>query len=466
MALLPWMVRQRNNQIMNHRLIILLTPGKVIIYHIATNDAQAFDLGRPLRCLSLEPMYASRSTRQFVSGGMAGNLTLHEKGWLGPKDVVLHSGEGPIWSTQWRRNYIAWANDGGVRIYDTHTSTRIASIPRPENSPRADLYPCYLLWQHDNRLVIGWADFIRTVDIRDRKYQQDLIRKQEEEKELLKASSDSIKSGKSGKSTIPSMANPLAGMGSYMPAIPTIGSPAIKPTYAEVTNVLKLDCMISGIVPFVALDEFSVAPSSATQGSHSHVDTTAYIIFSYITEDGADEESFQSLAKPSHPPELRIIDVESGEELSSDILGVSQFERYQCRDYRIVGSYSAKSPQASYFATSPTDLIEVKKRDVGDHIAWLCERKRYEEALRVAEKEGLKGISSGKLGDRNGFSVKEIGYKYLEYLFAEGEYATAARNMSKTLGQDAKAWEDWIFRYVQQGQIEVCVMIPIRPVTY
>lgn len=387
---------------------------------------------------------------------MAGNLTLHEKGWLGPKDVVLHSGEGPIWSAQWRRNYIAWANDSGVRIYDTHTSTRIASIPRPGASPRADLYPCYLLWQHDTRLVIGWADFIRTVDIRDRKYQQDLIRKQQEEKELFKASSDSIKSEKSGKSGLPSMGNPLAGMGSYIPAIGS-SSPAIQPTYAEVTNVLKLDCMISGIVPFVALDEFSVAPSSsvAAQGSHSHSDTTAYIIFSYIKEEDADEESFQSLAKPSHPPELRIIDVESGEELSSDILGISQFERYQCRDYRIVGSYSAKSPQASYFATSPTDLIEVKKRDVWDHIAWLCERKRYEEALRVAEKEGLKGITGVKSSDRNGFSVKEIGNKYLEYLFAEGEYAAAARNMSKTLGQDAKAWEDWIFRYVQQGQIEV-----------
>lgn len=395
---------------------------------------------------------------------MAGNLTLHEKGWLGPKDVVLHSGEGPIWSTQWRRNYIAWANDSGVRIYDTHTSTRIASIPRPENSPRADLYPCYLLWQTDTRLVVGWADFIRTVDIRDRKWQQDRFRKQQEEKEkeLLKASSDSVKSGKSGKSGLPAMGNPLAGMGSYMPTIGTGSSPAYQPTYAEVTNVLKLDCMIAGIVPFVALDEFSVASSSAgsiAQVQQSHANTSAYIVFSYITEEDADGESYQTFAKPSHPPELRIIDVESGEELSSDILGISQFEKYQCRDYRIVASYSSSSPLASYFATSPTDLIEVKKRDVWDHIAWLCERKRYEEALRVAEKEGLKGVITKNGADRNGFSVQEIGRKYLEYLFTEGEYAAAARNMSKTLGQDSKAWEDWIFRYVQQGQIEVSLWL-------
>lgn len=393
---------------------------------------------------------------------MAGNLTLHEKGWLGPKDVVLHSGEGPIWSAQWRRNYIAWANDGGVCIYDTHTSTRIASIPRPENSPRADLYPCYLLWQHDSRLVIGWADFVRTVDIRDRKYQQEMIRKQQEEKELLKASGDSVKSGKSG---VPGIANPLAGMGSYIPAIGS-GSPAIHATYAEVTNVLKLDCMISGIVPFVALDEFSVAPSSgAAPSARTHSDTTAYILFSYITDEDADEESFQSFAKPSQPPELRIIDVESGEELSSDILGISQFERYQCRDYRLVGSYSSRTPVASYFATSPTDLIEVRKRDVWDHIAWLCEHKRYEEALRVAEKEGLKGVSAMNGGGRDGFSVQEIGRKYLEHLFEDGEYAAAARNMSTILGQDTKAWEDWIFRYVQQGQIEVSWRIQVEPNT-
>jgi len=42
---------------------------------------------------------------------MAGNLVMREKGWLGHKEIVLHSGEGPIWQVRWRDRLIAWAND-------------------------------------------------------------------------------------------------------------------------------------------------------------------------------------------------------------------------------------------------------------------------------------------------------------------------------------------------------------------
>lgn len=64
-----------------------------------------------MRCVALEPNFSKRSTRQFVSGGMAGSLILSEKGWLGHKETVLYSGEGPIWTTEWRGTLIAWASD-------------------------------------------------------------------------------------------------------------------------------------------------------------------------------------------------------------------------------------------------------------------------------------------------------------------------------------------------------------------
>ena len=79
------------------------------------SENNVFDLRRPMRCVALEPNFGKRSTRQFVSGGMAGTLVLHEKGWLGYKEVTLHSGEGPIWAVEWRGTFIAWANDA-VRL--------------------------------------------------------------------------------------------------------------------------------------------------------------------------------------------------------------------------------------------------------------------------------------------------------------------------------------------------------------
>lgn len=70
-----------------------------------------------MRSVTLEPNFGKRNTRQLVSGGMAGNLILHEKGWLGHKEVTLHSGEGPIWATEWRGTLIAWANDAVSSVH-------------------------------------------------------------------------------------------------------------------------------------------------------------------------------------------------------------------------------------------------------------------------------------------------------------------------------------------------------------
>ena len=81
------------------------------MYSLSNPEIHVFNMKRPLRTVALEPNFAKSSTRSVVSGGMAGNLVLHEKGWLGYKETVLHSGEGPVWQVRWRDNLIAWAND-------------------------------------------------------------------------------------------------------------------------------------------------------------------------------------------------------------------------------------------------------------------------------------------------------------------------------------------------------------------
>lgn len=85
--------------------------GQVVIHSLSTPESYAFDMKRPMRTVALEPSFAKRSTRAFVCGGMAGSLVLREKGWLGHKETVLHTGEGPIWHVRWRGRLIAWAND-------------------------------------------------------------------------------------------------------------------------------------------------------------------------------------------------------------------------------------------------------------------------------------------------------------------------------------------------------------------
>ncbi|KAF7728592.1 Vacuolar protein sorting-associated protein 41 [Apophysomyces ossiformis] len=142
--------------------------GKVFIYALYTSEVQHFNFRRPVKAVALDPGYARKSTRQFVSGGMAEQLIMSEKGWLGQKDIVLHANEGPIYSIQWRGNFIAWANDSGVKMYDTTTNLRITYIDRPSGSPRADLYKCRMCWKNDTTLLIGWADTVKIAVVKEK----------------------------------------------------------------------------------------------------------------------------------------------------------------------------------------------------------------------------------------------------------------------------------------------------------
>ncbi|GAA6021958.1 hypothetical protein JCM11491_000307 [Sporobolomyces phaffii] len=360
--------------------------GKVAIHSLTTNEAHVFDLQRPMRCVALEPNFSKRSTRQFVSGGMAGSLVLSEKGWLGHKETVLYSGEGPIWATEWRGTLIAWASDAGIRIYDTVSSQRITYIARPEDSPRADLFKCSLHWTDDRTLLIAWADFIKVAVVRERE----------------------TKRGQLG-----------------------VPLPSSTELFVEVTAIFQVDCMISGIVPY----------------------GDSFLILAYLTEDLYDNEATENRdeqrRKAGSRPELRIIS-KDGEELSSDAIGLRDYDRFQCRDYSLCPSTDSKS----FFVISPKDIVVAQERDESDHIVWLIEQRRYEEALHALEKSGL-----GQVG---GFDVTDVGTKYLEFLFEDGQFDTAAAATPKILGINAKLWEDWVFLFADKAHLDS--IIPYVPI--
>ncbi|KAL8279333.1 hypothetical protein RQP46_008370 [Phenoliferia psychrophenolica] len=361
--------------------------GKVAIQALDGTENNVFDLRRPMRCVALEPNFGKRSTRQFVSGGMAGTLVLHEKGWLGYKEVTLHAGEGPIWAVEWRGTFIAWANDAGVRIYDTASSQRITYISRAADSPRADLFKCTLHWQDDHTLLIAWADYIKVAVVKERE-------------------------GKRGQ---------LGGV---------VGL-ATTELFVEVTSIFQVDCMISGI---------------ALHGKD------AYLILAYLTEDTGDDEATedreQQRRKAGSRPELRVISTD-GEELSSDAIGLRNYDRFQCRDYSLCPAPTGDS----FYVISPQDIVVARPRDEADHIAWLIEQRHYEAALAALEKSGLTGM--------DGFDIQAIGVKYLEHLVDEKQFEKAAATCPKILGINAKLWEDWVFLFADKGQMQT--IIPFVP---
>jgi vacuolar protein sorting-associated protein 41 len=304
---------------------------------------------RQLRAIALDPQFAKRGTRAFVCGGMAGTLVMHEKGWLGHKESLLHSNEGTIWSIGWKGNLIAWANDLGVKIYDTYSQQRITYIERPPNSPRADLFKCTLHWEDETTLLIAWADHIKLARIRTR--------------------------------PAPKMA--------IAPGTPNLT--------VEIAAHFQVDCMISGIVPY-----FNPLGS--------------FLFLAYIAPDTFENEATQDLAeqrrKAAHRPELRII-TRAGEELSADALSLNNYHQFGCNDYHIK-SIALDGKDPFFVVVSPKNIVLVRPRDAVDHVEWLVEHQKYEEALAAVE----------KIGTGRGLDVAAIGKKYIEHLVAQGKMVT------------------------------------------
>ncbi|KAL6307128.1 vacuolar protein sorting-associated protein 41 [Sparassis latifolia] len=414
--------------------------GQVIVQSLSTTETSTFNMKRSLRTVALEPNFAKSSTRSLVCGGMAGDLVLHEKGWLGYKETTLHSGEGPIWQVRWRDRLIAWANDLGVKIYDTVSQTRITFIDRPADSPRADLFKCTLQWQDDSTLLIAWADHIKVARIRARPR-----------------------------------------------SVTTSASSHQPPFLAEITAVFQLDCMIAGIVshptPSISVppppDTASVtsapsrhAPSLSTSSVAPPPSLTSFLILAYtppdtslLTGNEATMDRAEQARKAAERPDLRIIS-RAGEELAADALSITGFERWSCNDYVLVdieaGTVVAGSGNAGeryYLVLSPKDIVVVKPRDWRDHVAWLVERKQFEEALDTIERQTALGLTL--LPGEDTVNPVHIGQQYIEHLVGEGEFIKAAQLCPKVCGRDTKRWENWIFVFAQKHQLQT--IIPYVP---
>ncbi|PPR06614.1 hypothetical protein CVT24_001721 [Panaeolus cyanescens] len=414
--------------------------GQVVVHSLSTQESYSFDMKRPMRTVAMEPNFAKRSTRAFVCGGLSGALVLREKGWLGHKETTIHSGEGPIWQVRWRGNVIAWANDLGVKLYDVNSQTRIAYIDRPADSPRADLFKCTLHWQDDSTLLIAWANFIKVVRLRARQS-------------------------------------------------PTSNQ---SPLQVEVTAVFQLDCMIAGIVPHPSP---APPPSSALdtlpklEGSKrpKQAPLTSFLIVAYSPPEAFDdademtEDRARQARKAAERPELRIVS-RAGEELAADALSITDFQHWGCNDYVLADVGGADDPlmqdaDRSYVVLSPRDLVRVRMRDKRDHVAWLVERRRYEEALSEVEKlEEEEGVKGGPVASQITQTVDEstaekqtlhltsqqIGQKFIAHLVHEGDFIKAASLCPKVCGKDAKRWEKWIFEFAGKNQLQAIISyVPI-----
>ncbi|GMI97211.1 VACUOLAR PROTEIN SORTING 41, vacuolar protein sorting 41, ZIGZAG SUPPRESSOR 2 [Hibiscus trionum] len=368
--------------------------GSVVLNSLFTDEKLKFEYHRPIKAIALDPDYARKSSRRFVTGGLAGHLYFNTKKWLGYKDQVLHSGEGPIHAVKWRTSLIAWANDMGVKVYDAANDQRITFIERPRGSPHPEILLPHLVWQDDTLLVIGWGTYVKIAAIRS-----------------------NLNKGANGTYKRVTMSNM---------------------NQVDIVASFQTSYYISGIAPFC--------------------DSLVVLAYILGEEDGEKEFSSTIPSRQqgnAQRPEVRIVSW-NNDELATDALPVHGFEHYKAKDYSLAhapfsgssyaGGQWAAGDEPVYYIVSPKDVIIAKPRDAEDHIAWLLQHGCHEKALAAVE-----------AGQGRSELLDEVGSRYLDHLIVERKYAEAASLCPKLLRGSATAWERWVFHFAHLRQLPVLV---------
>ncbi|KAF9891111.1 Vacuolar protein sorting-associated protein 41 [Aspergillus nanangensis] len=297
-------------------------------------DVLLRNFGRPVHAVALSPEY--KSDRTFLSGGRAGDLILTTGGrvgtstnsttmggaaaaassWFGSmglgantgKDVVLHGGEGAISAIKWSLSgkYVVWVNEEGIKVMrsnlhldssDSELSwKRISHIDRP-NRP-------------------GWEEMAGVWKARAEWVDQDALRN-----EGLTQAQSAVTDEKVEKLVV--------GWGETVWVIDVYPNRPNKNVKnhnigsVEVSTILRTDCVISGISLYTP---------------------NLLVVLAYIeAENDASEEDWSKVGiRPGmrrrprgQEPELRIIDIETKEEISADTLSVSRYQTLTSSDYHM-----------------------------------------------------------------------------------------------------------------------------------
>ncbi|XP_015111621.1 vacuolar protein sorting-associated protein 41 homolog [Diachasma alloeum] len=148
--------------------------GKVFIYGLYTTDNNHnMSLGRLVKSIAIDPSYSKPGgSKKFITGD--DKLVLYEKTFLSRMKLsVLCDAEGGVRSVAWMGQFVAWASDTGVRVYDLNSKCSLGLI-KWTTTPLAqpEHYRCNLRWTNSRTLLIGWVDTVRICQIRKRSTQE------------------------------------------------------------------------------------------------------------------------------------------------------------------------------------------------------------------------------------------------------------------------------------------------------
>ncbi|KAL0275469.1 UNVERIFIED_CONTAM: hypothetical protein PYX00_003307 [Menopon gallinae] len=144
--------------------------GIVHISGLYTSDGDHdVTIGRLVKSVAIDPYYhKSNSHKRFITGDE--RLIIHEKALLyGFKSEFISDAEGYVQNITWSKQFVAWASDIGVRVYDVENKCSLGLMQWTKN-PKAmpQNFRCNMSWLNGTTLLIGWVDMVRVCTIRKR----------------------------------------------------------------------------------------------------------------------------------------------------------------------------------------------------------------------------------------------------------------------------------------------------------
>lgn len=133
--------------------------GTVVIGNLSDpQNLLAYDFKRPVNAVVLHNNF--ETSKIFVSGGMAGEVILTQRNWLGNRsDVILTRNHGPIVGIFLVDDILIWMNDAGITFNDIPSKTTLLNIefPSVSDDERPDLFKPFMHKIDSDRVVVGWG---------------------------------------------------------------------------------------------------------------------------------------------------------------------------------------------------------------------------------------------------------------------------------------------------------------------
>ena len=319
---------------------------------------------------------------------------------------MIHSGDGKIRNVKWspvskdqynrETSFIVFSTDHNVRIFDTSVKA-IITVIKKDHDPRLDsnLIKCSIHFESSARLLLSWGDSVKIIEIKTRP-------------------NDSF--------------HPSSSIHFDRSILP---DPDLPDKYAEIVSMFHVNYNIAGISRFKSSDCNYSRNQTSAPSSQSN-------ILLLVVDKGITIGS---------TPQFMIMKPESDEgiEISSDILSTKGYQHYQCLDYHLESLIN----DDLYFIVCPKDVISVSPREEDDHISWLIERNRYEEAL-----EAIKSYQT-KLADsrlprskmkQSRFTYVEVGKQFIDHLIftrsSDDDVIKAAEFTPLIAGSSIDTWNE------------------------